>query len=261
MLFLSTLTFLFIACVSGSNGNGHGRILNGQDSDVLPYQVKLNLCGGTIIKLDWVLTAQHCVVVDMDRGDLTKMPETVLAGISNIGGKETAQIRNVSVESIFLYNSKDDLALLKIDPPFEQSDDLWPIQLNDDYENIVGEEVLISGWGKTTNENAPEQLQKVFVTVKDQELDTSFFKAGHVLHLWSTDGEGACQGDSGGPAVYWYDSCPRCQVLVGVASYISGSCGPYASPEQNDGARDSYYVDVFHYLDWIDDITYKNTNN
>ena len=92
----------------------------------------------------------------------------------------------------------DDLALLKIDPPFEESDNLWPIQLNDDHENLVGEEVLISGWGRTTNEFEPEQLQKVFVTVKDQELDTSPMKAGHLLHLWSPDGKGACQGDSGG---------------------------------------------------------------
>ena len=83
----------------------NGRILNGQDSDVLPYQVKLNACGGTIIALDWVLTAQHCVVVDMDRGDFTKIPDTVLAGISNIGGKEAAQRRNVPVESIFIYDS------------------------------------------------------------------------------------------------------------------------------------------------------------
>jgi len=174
MLFLSTLTFLFIASVAGSNGKGNGRILNGMDSNVLPYQVKLSRCGGTIIQLDWVLTAKHCVVRDFENGDATRKPEIVWAGISNINNKEVAQRRDIPIESVFVHDSTD-LALLKIDPPFEQSDLLSPIQRNDAYENIVGKKVLISGWGSTTNESRPQQLQKAALTVENQELDRSKF--------------------------------------------------------------------------------------
>ena len=85
------------------------------------------------------------------------------------------------------------MALLKIDPPFEQTDHISPIQRNDAYENIVGKKVLISGWGSTTNEKKSQQLQKAVLTVEDQELDE--------LHLWSPDGIGACFGDSGGTKV------------------------------------------------------------
>jgi len=265
MLFLSTLTLLLIASVSGSNGKGNGRILNGVDSDVLPYQVKLSKCGGTIIQIDWVLTAKHCVVRDFEGGDFTRKPETVWAGISNISLKEVGQRRDIPIESVFLHDSAD-LALLKIDPPFEKSDDLSPIQRNDAYENIVGKKVLISGWGSTTNETDPQQLQKAVLTVEDHELDNTPYDVGHVINLWSSDGVGACHGDSGGPAVF-REECPRTRicsnnplVLVGVASYVIPGCGPFVSPEVNNGARSSYYVDVFRYNDWIDEIINKNTN-
>ena len=89
----------------GSNGKGNGRILNGVDSDVLPYQVKLSRCGGTIIQLDWVLTAKHCVVKDFENKDFTRLPETVWAGISNISLLEVAERRDVSIESVFTHDS------------------------------------------------------------------------------------------------------------------------------------------------------------
>ena len=81
------------------------------DSNVLPYQVKLSRCGGTIIQLDWVLTAKHCVVRDIDNGDFTRKPEIVWAGISNINNKtaqrllKVAQRRDIPIESVFVHDS------------------------------------------------------------------------------------------------------------------------------------------------------------
>ena len=89
----------------GSNGKGNGRILHGVDSNVLPYQVLLRRCGGTIIELDWVLTAKHCVVRDFENGDATRKPEIVWAGISNINNKEAAQRRDIPIESVFVHDS------------------------------------------------------------------------------------------------------------------------------------------------------------
>ena len=79
---------------------GNSRILNGQKSDVLPYQVGLHgyiaklgrsliFCGGTLIAPDLVLTAKHCT---------TKYNITVRAGIANT--QDEVESRKVPLKSI-----------------------------------------------------------------------------------------------------------------------------------------------------------------
>ena len=84
-----------------------------------------------------------------------------------------------------------DLALLKIDPPFEESDKIKPIPINDVYENLVGKEVLISGWGKTTT-GSPLQLQALHIKITSHTLRDG------MISMMSSEGKGACNGDSGG---------------------------------------------------------------
>jgi len=246
------------------NGNGNSRILNGQDSDVLPYQVFLfdlkgMMCGGSLIKPDLVLTAEHCADGN---------PINVTAGISNL--QEKGEKR--AVESIVKHETAD-LALLKVHPPFEESDKIKPIQINDVFNNLDGKEVLISGWGRTTtaNPSRTSQLQALNMIIKNEDVPSKFIYDG-IISMLSSEGKGSCFGDSGGPAVLK----GKDDLLVGVASAGTSLdanmqeidhptrdtvCGKDANNGKQWPYMLSFYVDVFEYADWIKDKINKNNGS
>ena len=96
-----------------------------------------------------------------------------------------------------------DLALLRIDPPFEVNDDIKPIQINDIKRNLKGKYVLISGWGSTTTKSpSTNQLQSVSLKVTKQAIMPPPY--GEVIQMLSSKGKGACYGDSGGTFNFLY---------------------------------------------------------
>ena len=82
------------------------------------------------------------------------------------------------------------MALLKIDPPFQESDKIKPIKINDVHEDLYGKEVLISGWGKTTT-GFSYQLQALNITI-------NFERYYGMISMLNSNAQGACLGDSGG---------------------------------------------------------------
>ena len=97
--------------------------------------------------------------------------------------------------NVFVFFFIKDLALLRIDPPFKRSDDIQPIPINDKHRNLIGYDVLISGWGMTTSSLKPTQLSSIHMKITNQTYDK---RGGQIIEMISDEGEGYCIGDSGG---------------------------------------------------------------
>ena len=85
-----------------------------------------------------------------------------------------------------------------IEPPFEESGTVKPIHINNNYGDLEGRDVLISGWGSTLTSapNMPFQLQAVCLKITGKANGRLFGEPN--IKMFSSEGKGACFGDSGG---------------------------------------------------------------
>ncbi len=142
------------------------------------------ICSGTIISGNTVLTAAHCFS----------------SGVSSIqviaGSKKYSAIayaihskygQNSSPSSTASYD-RNDLALVRIGETF----DIKPIPVITSRAPVLGEELIVAGYGQDDNGNT-ETLKAAYMVV------SQVFSSGFVLPYNETH-TNVCFGDSGGPA-------------------------------------------------------------
>nr|CAD7431777.1 unnamed protein product [Timema monikensis] len=195
-------------------------------------------CGAALISPVWILSAAHCVAAH----DKRKL--SLLGGVTSLWDS-SAQVRQiVEVVKHDMFDKLDyDIALLKVYPPFQLNENIYPIRLPETGVELgEGATVTVTDWGATSeNGSATSNLRRVDLTViTPQQCEESLSPIGiheeTMLCTWFPGGgKDACQGDSGGPLVH--DN-----VLVGVVSWGIG-CARVG----NAGV----FTKVSHFRDWI----------
>jgi secreted trypsin-like serine protease len=218
------------------------RIVNGVSATIAdtPYQVQVApnysidgeyICGGSLIALDWVLTAAHCVEPRQGQS----LSVTVYAGSANLYAGTPRVVSEVYVHPNYGngFSFINDLALLKLTSPYSFTPNaIEPIALPDsDLLDLatfpeISSTALTSGWGTTSfNGSISFVLQKAAITI----LSNLSSRCGSYTNIQfypqvmicanggvSPNIVDSCQGDSGGPLIV-QDS--GVNFLVGVTSF------------------------------------------
>ncbi|CAB3225851.1 unnamed protein product [Arctia plantaginis] len=206
------------------------RIVGGEDIEIkdAPYQVSLlsrgtHACGGAIVARDIIVTAAHCV-----KGARPSQYQVrVGSSYSGKGGKLYPVGDLIWHPAFDFYKMDSDIALLWLSEPLKFSEEVAPIAMADEGEEITdGEETVVTGWGHITESGGlRSMLQMVAVPKVNEKLCIDAYKPAYKITNKMLcagvpeGGKDACQGDSGGPLVHN-------NKLAGVVSWGLGCARP-----------------------------------
>lgn len=252
-----TASLLLTLCVAAMYAQP---IVGGSTSqkNEFPWMVQLvaadgeHICGGSLIRSNWVLSAGHC---GLGFENIVPKPSRVIInGLSSANPQAGSQTINIDTIIVFPgydlmgdMNSGIDISLMRLSSHSTYTPCLTATA-NDAALINEGQPVTAMGWGILNDDDfsTPDTLQKASIKMISQTTCQSTYGFNHLGYLCagytSPDKQaGAASGDSGGPLVAkrngeW--------VQVGI---VSGGSG-LVTTEEGPGR----YVSVIALSKWID---------
>ncbi|MGB5078323.1 MAG: serine protease [Sphingorhabdus sp.] len=238
-----------------------------------PFQ-RYHRCAGSLISLNVVLTAAHCVANETVAGAKVLSTREVRVGTQNLqeGGAEYQIVSVVVHRGYSAGSQKDDIAVMRIAPKnisIRQGPILLPSDVGGFKPIGDGDQMTVLGWGYTGIVRANERHEMTqagpqFAQDRLRMADLEALNLGEcrkrvgnsftprkICGVTPKKQAGAgitfsCRGDSGGPVIQRFNGRT---VQVGL---VSGGVGCGAN---NDSGvqQPSLFVDLMQYADWIKD--------
>ncbi|KAG7487997.1 hypothetical protein MATL_G00029630 [Megalops atlanticus] len=248
MYFLLCLHTVFYIALCGAEGD-QLRIVGGHEAEPhsRPYMASLqdgtlHMCGGALIREDFVLTAAHCQGFRNYK---------IVLGAHSLDEQETSQqvFTDLSFFPHKAYNyTNNDIMLIKLNGKAKLSSAVQVIPMMNK-KLREGKECSVAGWGDIgDNDTFPDTLREVKTTIVNRKTCDQQHKRIEITNrLVCATGQkkyqGFCTADSGGPLV-----CDR--MVAGVVSFSGRRCGDPRTPD--------VYTRVISYKRWIANILKKN---
>lgn len=245
LLVVAVALLAFVPLAGAAQGGAATSVIDGQEAAagtfgymalvVFSNGEEADLCSGTVVSGNVVLTAAHCVL--NDTFSVVRNPANVTVVTGNVDwaspDRTVSAVSRVAVDPSFTYTVpgyapvRGDVAVLELSAPVAAP----PVKLATSQSWNSGTEAVMAGWGKVTaSGGAVETLRVGEATVQSPEYCRS--KSSHFESAWSLcaldypDARySVCNGDSGGPLL---TLGPAGEPLeIGVASYVlSEECSP-----------------------------------
>ncbi|XP_042337547.1 serine protease 57-like [Plectropomus leopardus] len=242
----SGVILLLLFVLNGAHGT---HIVGGRDAGPhsRPYMASLqvqgrHICGGALVKEDFVLTAAHCQL---------RIPYTVVLGADSLTANETTKQQFNTSRSIphpDYDGHANDIMLLKLNGSAQLTEAVQLISLRRGRLR-TSSLCLTAGWGDVgDNGTIPDRLQEVNVTTLSRGTCRRRWRGvpitrAMVCGVGGRIFQGFCSGDSGGPLV-----CDG--AAAGVVSFSGRRCGDPRTPD--------VYTRASSFREWI--ISVLNNN-
>uniref|UniRef100_A0A803W0L9 Acrosin n=1 Tax=Ficedula albicollis TaxID=59894 RepID=A0A803W0L9_FICAL len=247
--------------LTSDDEQGRTRVVGGKGAEAgaWPWLVSIqdpsvsgtgHLCGGSLISVQWVLTAAHCFTESRDISTMR-----LLIGATQLTepgpGAEVRRIKRLLIhEEYSSADQSNDIALLELNKPVQCSPYIQTVCVPNGTLSVAQlDTCYVAGWGATTarSQTSSDILQEAKVQLIGVQICNSSEWYGGDVHThnlcagYPEGGIDTCQGDSGGPLMCQDDDADFFWV-VGVTSWGRGCAR---------AKRPGIYTSVQHFYEWI----------